>query len=187
MNKRSLPRPKTSTAIGLKSPRITYYLEFLKTQHWVHSNSFYLVKMFLPCRILILADIRFMGYKLSCCDSLGKDLLFKSDLGRCVNFTMIKSHCNYVGIWLKSGKIAANWRRFYSKSFPASIILHISISLLLKIMENIKNLQYKNFMQLWNHKQVVLSKDDFIHHFNSILNQFLCLQSVLYWEENIRA
>ena len=35
------------------------------------------------CRILILADIRPMGYKLSCC-GLGKNLLFKSILGRCV-------------------------------------------------------------------------------------------------------
>ena len=34
------------------------------------------------CRILILADIRPMGYKLSCC-GLGKNLLFKSILGRC--------------------------------------------------------------------------------------------------------
>ena len=34
-------------------------------------------------RILILADIRPMGYRLSCCGSLGKDFLFKSILGHC--------------------------------------------------------------------------------------------------------
>ena len=36
--------------------------------------------------ILIPADFRPMGYKLSCCGSIwsGKNLLFKSILGRCV-------------------------------------------------------------------------------------------------------
>ena len=50
------------------------------------SNSFYLVKKFPLWRISILADIRPMGYKLSCSlvvFGLGKDILFKSVLGRC--------------------------------------------------------------------------------------------------------
>ena len=39
--------------------------------------------LFPMCKILILADIRPMGYRLSCCGSLGKDFLFKSILGHC--------------------------------------------------------------------------------------------------------
>ena len=42
-----------------------------------------------PWRISILADFRPMGYKLSCCGSLGKNLLFKSILGRCAEVTKI--------------------------------------------------------------------------------------------------
>ena len=72
LNKRSLPRPKTTTAWKLIPGVIPHRIEILHIEalHWVHSNSFYLVKKFPPCRILILTDIRPMGYKLSCCDSL---------------------------------------------------------------------------------------------------------------------
>ena len=43
------------------------------------------------CSILILADIRPMGYKLPCCGSigLGKNILFKSILGRCGVFVCV--------------------------------------------------------------------------------------------------
>ena len=42
------------------------------------------------CGISILADFRPMGYNLSCCGifGLGKNLLFKSLLGRCVLSTL---------------------------------------------------------------------------------------------------
>ena len=103
-------------------------------------------------------------------------------------FCQIISICNSgLGIiettvynWLKRGEIVASWRWLYSKSFP-SINYTIKISLILITIENIKNLQYKNLMQWWNHKEVVLSKKDFIWHLNSISNHFVCLQAVCYW------
>ena len=82
--------------IGLKSPRIEiphshigFHMIFRYTKtalQWVHSNSFDLVKKFPMCRILILADIRHMGISFHAVVvfGLGKNLLFKSILGRCV-------------------------------------------------------------------------------------------------------
>ena len=106
-------------------------------------------------------------------------------------FCQIISICNSgLGIiettvynWLKRGEIVASWRWLYSKSFP-SINYTIKISLILITIENIKNLQYKNLMQLWNHKEVVLSKKDFIWHLNSISNHFVCLQTMLLRREH---
>ena len=51
--------------------------------------------------------------------------------------------------------------------FPVSMM-----SLILRTIENVKNVQYKKFMQLWNQS-------------NLISNDFACLQTVRYWEENI--
>ena len=53
------------------------------------------------------------------------------------------------------------------KQFPVSMM-----SLILRTIENVKNVQYKKFMQLWNQS-------------NLISNDFACLQTVRYWEENI--
>ena len=86
LNKRFLPRPNTITAWKLIphrskisknwNPPCTVGFQILiftntKTAlQQLHANSFYLVKKFPMCRILILADIRPMGYKLSCCGSI---------------------------------------------------------------------------------------------------------------------
>ena len=48
-------------------------------------------------------------------------------------------------------------------------------------IENLKSLQYKNFMPLWNHKYVVLSKQKyFFYDFIEILNNFVTLKTVCY-------
>ena len=90
LNKSFLHRPKTTTAWKLtpvrskisknwKPPhsdplhRFFQKLIFTNTKtalHQLHSDSFYLVKKLLMCRIVILADIRPMGYKLLCCGSI---------------------------------------------------------------------------------------------------------------------
>ena len=73
------------------------------------------------------------------CFSFSKKLLY-----HCTAFTSLHSTvCN----WLKSGEIVASWSRLCSKSF-ASINYTIRISLFLTTIENIKNLQYKKFLQL---------------------------------------
>ena len=89
LNKTSLPRPKTTTAWKLIPHRSNIYKNW-NPQHWVPLHSFQkssftnrkksftvstfklilLNKKFPMCRISILADIRPMGYKLSCCGSI---------------------------------------------------------------------------------------------------------------------
>ena len=77
-----------------------------KNSYTVIKFKLILVKKFPPLGISILADFRPMGYNLSCCGSicLGKNLLSKSILGRCVSLNLslsfkssfLQNHCTII-------------------------------------------------------------------------------------------
>ena len=66
----------SNISMELAAPNVVLLLSadptlFAKTAlQQLHSNSFYLVEKFPLWRISVLADIRPMGYKLSCCGSI---------------------------------------------------------------------------------------------------------------------
>ena len=120
LNKRFLPRPKTITAWKL-IPHRSKISKNWNPPHWVPLHRFfknrfslmqkqlyieyiqthftYYLKKFPPCRILIHTDIRWgISFHAVIVFDLGKDLLFKSVLGRCAQtkiFVKVKMLANF--------------------------------------------------------------------------------------------
>ena len=93
--------------------------------------------------------------------NIAANLCTREEIGDSFTLWSCITVCN----WLESGKIVANWWWLCSKRCP-SIIYTMWISLILRTIDDIKNLQSKNIMQLWNHEQVVLSKNEFTYNFD---------------------